>query len=284
MQTRHNPQRLDPGAIDRVLEGQVLPAPEAEIRRVRETLDFLRTAAPPAVRPEWTQELMAGIDRGNDRTHMAWFRRVPHSAGALAAALLAGFFLWFPSGSPVPQETAPAQYAEARAWLVGTQERDGHWDVARWGGHPSYEVALTALSLIALLEEDTPAPAYREAAQRAANYLIGAQQADGSFGASGTVSAWNNRLAAWALAAYQQFSAPNERAPVQKALHAASTASSSASEWDYLASPTPRTRSAALNIHQIRVQTAAWVAAIQPEKAEQLGGTVYVMARTSMQL
>ncbi len=64
--------------------------------------------------------------------------------------------------------------------LLKTQEPEGHWDCEKHGGRPLYTPGVTALALLALGD------GHREAAERAAQALLGMQDRDGIFGSTAT--------------------------------------------------------------------------------------------------
>lgn len=117
-------------------------------------------------------------------------------AAAAALILLLGGGVWWHDRGRDPGDLA-------LDWLRKTQERDGSWSTLRWGGDRHFEVALTALSLMALLEPGPgprDEPANRAAIDKATAYLIRSQQADGRFGPSFSSSPYNQGMATLALA------------------------------------------------------------------------------------
>ncbi len=287
MQPNHKPAALDPGAIDQVLEGKPASSSDEAVRRVEETVAFLRTAPTPVARPGAVQDLMARIEgEGPPRQKLCW-RVAPWWGGALAASLLVGFFLLFRLGEPVVQEHALGvdRHEQARAWLVEAQERDGHWDVGRWGGLPAHEVALTALSLIALLDGAEVSPARRDAVLRAGHYLSSQLQALDSRQVERGAGARNLRLAALALIAVDHhFPDADWREPVRIASQTLATGQAAAGDWGYVSPEDNGFQTAALAPDQIRAQATQWLTTTQADHWERLGGTVYVMARASLLL
>ncbi len=291
MQPNRKPAALDPGAIDQVLEGKSASPSDEAVRRVEETVAFLRTAPAPGARPGAVQELMARIEgERQPRQELGW-RVAPWWGGALAASLLVGFFLWFRPSETVVQEHALAvdHHEQARAWLVQAQERDGHWDAGRWGGHPAHEMALTALSLLALLDGEDMSPVRRDAVRRAGHFLSSQLQALDSPQAERGAGARNVRLAALALIAVDHLFPDAEwREPVRVASQTLSASLSSgqtaAGGWGYVLPKDTDIQMAALDRDQIRMQAAQWLTAAPAENGERLGGTVYVMARKSLLL
>ena len=114
---------------------------------------------------------------------------VPLAAAAAVALLLGG--LW----RVQTRAADPAQ--QAVAWLCQTQEADGSWSSAKWGGDKHFEVALTGLSLMTLLDG---AAGSKPASDKAIAYLIQCQQPDGRFGDLFSGAPYNQGIATLALA------------------------------------------------------------------------------------
>lgn len=283
MQPNHKPAALEPDAIEEVLDGKPASSSDEAVRRVEETVAFLRTAPAPVARPGAIRDLMSRIETEERPQQGSFFGGVSWWGGALAASLLVGLFLLYSSEKPLVEEHALEgdRHELARAWLVEAQERDGHWDAGRWGGHPAHDVALTALSLIALLDDADPSPACRDAVYRAGYYLIHHL----FHGTSRGSGARSNRLAALALiAAYQQFPLPDWHEPVRHASQTLLAGQTEAGGWGYVPWEDTGIQVALLDKEQIRMQTAQWLSTTQAENWERLGGTIYVMARTSLLL
>ncbi len=286
MRPNHKTTSLEPDAIDQVLEDKPASSSGEAVRRVKETVAFLRTAPTPVARPESMEMIMARIAR-EDRAPQSITGVAYGWAGALAASLLVGLFLMHWLRAPAMDEAVLTRHPQeqAKAWLVDAQERDGHWDAGRWGGHPSHEVALTALSLIALLDDTDMTPARRDAVHRAGHYLISQLQSLESHRAERGLGGQNFRLAALALiAAYQQFPLPDWHEPVRHASQALVSGPAAADGWGYVPVEDPGTQVAVLDKEQIRMQAAQWLSTAQANKWERLGGTIYVMARASLLL
>ncbi|HSJ03778.1 MAG: prenyltransferase/squalene oxidase repeat-containing protein [Verrucomicrobium sp.] len=86
-----------------------------------------------------------------------------------------------PAAAEVQVRENAASVAKALDWFRHHQEPDGSWNVEKWGGIPRYEVALTALPLIALLEGALD-EGLSATADRATAYLVRQQNPDGTFG------------------------------------------------------------------------------------------------------
>lgn len=136
-------------------------------------------------------------------------QRVRRRHGLMAVAagltLIIGGALWLyrPCGTVVPavvesgKEVRPV--GAATEWLCATQEPDGSWSTARWGGHSQFEVALTGLSLMALLEVETPSERVRAAISRAMGYLVSRQEVTGRIGPDFDGAPYNQGIATLAL-------------------------------------------------------------------------------------
>lgn len=126
-------------------------------------------------------------------------------AAAAGLTLIIGGALWLcrPCGTVVPavmeSGKAVGPVGAATEWLCATQEPDGSWSTARWGGHSQFEVALTGLSLMALLEMKTPSEKVRVAIHRATDYLISRQDATGRLGPEFDGAPYNHGIATLAL-------------------------------------------------------------------------------------
>lgn len=286
MQPNHKPSALDPDAIERVLDGKPASSSDEAVRRVEETIAFLRAAPAPVARPESMNMIMAWIAQ-EERAPQPGSGVTYGWAGTLAASLLVGLFLMHWLRAPVPDELVLTRHPheQAQAWLVEAQEHDGHWDAGRWGGHPAHEVALTALSLIALLDGGEMSPARRDAVYRAGHYLICQLAALESRQTERGLGAQNLRLAALALVAADHYFPDSDwREPARLASKALATGRAVAGGWDYAPPADLDIQLAALAPEQIRVQAVQWLTAAQAESWERLGGTVYVMARASLLL
>ena len=112
------------------------------------------------------------------------------AATAAAITLLAGgLTLWGTKTATSPTmpnvahvDENSASVARALDWFCEHQEPDGSWNAAKWGGNRRFEIALTALPVIALLEDPVLTPDRAAAANRAITYLRSRQNPDGTFG------------------------------------------------------------------------------------------------------
>ena len=177
-----------------------------EIEARRRVLDRLRVRPPAAVSHDLALELLARVAAGEARRPIlvsAW-PTLLRVAAALVLVLGGAALCWHLSArgsadAGVAQvSTSPT--AQAVAWLCRTQEPDGSWSTTRWGGSRQYEVALTGLSLLSLLEAEGPAASERTAAaDRAVQYLCGRQNERGEFGTAFDGAPYNQGMATLAL-------------------------------------------------------------------------------------
>lgn len=88
---------------------------------------------------------------------------------------------------------------QAVDWLCRTQEPDGSWSTTRWGGDRRFQVALTGLSLLAMLGSDISTPERSAVVERAVRYLISQQDKQGAFGSAFDMAPYNHGIATLAL-------------------------------------------------------------------------------------
>lgn len=157
-----------------------------------EVVECLRRAPRMSVSHDLAPEILAKV-REQAVIRMNFRRRVIALAAAATVALMLGG-VWMASNKPA----GPG--AKAVGWLCQTQSPDGSWSTALWGGDRHFEVALTGLSLMTLLEECDGGRGARQACDRAIAYLVGHQQANGLIGESFSGSPYNHGIATLALA------------------------------------------------------------------------------------
>ena len=177
-----------------------------EIEARRRVLDRLLAHPSAGVSHDLAPDLLVRVAAGEARRPIlvtAW-PTLLKIAAALVLALGGTALWWHLAGrgtavSGVAQ--APASpTAQAVSWLCRTQEPDGSWSTTRWGGSHNYEVALTGLSLLSLLEAEGPAASERTtAADRAVRYLCGRQNEQGEFGTVFDGAPYNQGMATLAL-------------------------------------------------------------------------------------
>jgi prenyltransferase beta subunit len=189
-----------------------------------EVIARLKSVPPCAVSHDLAPEILAKVR--NDRTVRVNFWRlvVPLAAAATVALLLGG--LWLANARPTDSGR------QAMEWLSRTQEADGSWSTARWGGDKRFEVALTSLSLLTLLEDGQSAA--KPAIDKAITYLLRNQQENGQFGELFSSAPYNQGIATLALSkAYETRKDESLRAALDRAVAAICAAQHADGGWGY---------------------------------------------------
>ena len=140
-------------------------------------------------------------------------------AAAATVALLLGVEWWMRCGvnRTAVVEIGPSQ--QAVLWLCRTQEPDGSWSTARWGGDKQFEVALTALSLMTVLDDGAGSRDREASVNRAIAFLVRHQGADGQFGDPFASAPYNQGIATLALIrAYRAHKSDELKAVVDHAI------------------------------------------------------------------
>lgn len=180
-----------------------------EVEAMRRTLAILRTLPPLEASRDLAPVILASVRTRRPRG--TWW--LPPGVRALAAAaglaLLLGGWWWMcvcrtKSVALPPSEPPTAaldQGNRAVKWLCRVQEANGSWDTARWGGDKRFEVALTGLSLLAILQDSAAKTEteLRRAVDRAVSYLLSQQTVEGGFGEDFDASPYNDGIATLAL-------------------------------------------------------------------------------------
>jgi hypothetical protein len=95
------------------------------------------------------------------------------------------------------------------AWLKNAQLPSGAWDVEKWGGRSKFQVGISAMALLALMEVEND---WSAQTQRTLNYLLAAQDQEGRFGPTFLGDLYNHCLATRALqVACNRFQLPHQR-------------------------------------------------------------------------
>lgn len=138
---------------------------------------------------------------------------------------------------PVADENA-VSITRALDWLCQNQEPDGSWDAEKWGGNRRFEVALTALPALALLNAESPLPPASAAVSRAAQWLQQQQHEDGSFGPDFSGAAYNQSIATIALLrTYQRSPSASLKHSLDAALANLLARQTDDGGWGYVRSP-----------------------------------------------
>lgn len=213
--------------VNAYLAGELCPRGEAEfsthlascpvccaaVESSRCLLTRLRATPMPEPVRDLAPEILSRIHRipalQDTPYHTSWWQ-IAVGAAAVLVTLCSGWLLrehtpekvldnGMVTASAADTPAAAERVARALDWLVRTQETDGSWDPARWGGQRNYAPALTALPLLALVTFEEADRERHAAIQRAAANLLRLQNADGSFGYSSQGSSYNTSIATFAL-------------------------------------------------------------------------------------
>jgi hypothetical protein len=164
----------DPRFQEVLAKLRALPAPEPSADFTARTLERLK---PTKIRPSFSPVL--------------W-----RAAAALAILCSAG--LWFVRPSaPVAKAPSPIDI------LMAAQRPDGGWSTDAQHSRPRYDTGVTALALLALLQDASSPPRGAEAAAIRAGIqnLLRQQNAEGRFGAEFSGADFTHYLATMALSA-----------------------------------------------------------------------------------
>ncbi len=173
------------------------------VDEVRRVVSLLKAVPEYPVTSDLVPGVLAGVGAPRRGWDSGWWRGVAAAAGL---AVLVGWWWWVHHAGgagrfPPVEGVGLANPTEAATeWLCATQEADGSWSTERWGGRPQFEVALTGLALMALLEAEHPTDRTRDAARRATDYLVGRQDAAGRLGPVFDGEPYNQGIATLALA------------------------------------------------------------------------------------
>lgn len=98
-----------------------------------------------------------------------------------------------------PAESRQKAWQLALDWLKQSQEPNGGWDSRKWGGRGEFDVALSGLALLVLVEETPETGELTPAARKAVEYLRRSQNPDGAFGPNGEGRMYNHGITTVAL-------------------------------------------------------------------------------------
>ncbi len=228
------------------------------VESARSLVSILRSA--PA--KEISQDLTASI---LDRIHAPTVRpvgwpRIAAMAAAASVALVFGVSRWWMA--PIaPQATVAdsthASVERALDWLCKAQEPDGSWSAARWGGDHRFEVALTALPLMALLNDEHTTPGRSAAIDKAVERLRHAQATNGSFGGEFFGSCYNQGIATLALLrSYQHHPTAELKSALDGALAVITGTQVSTGGWGYLGFSQPHPTITLWNVEALKLANA----------------------------
>ena len=125
-------------------------------------------------------------------------------------------------------------------WLCRTQESDGSWNATRWGGDQRFQVALTALSLLALLGPEPLMPEQSTAVHRALRYLRSQQNEKGEFGPTFDNAPYNHGIATLAmLRAYKHQPQEDVKRSLDLAINVICARQTQDGGWGYMQQSAP---------------------------------------------
>lgn len=193
--------------------------------------------------PDLTHRVMTAVRHEKIReSRILWFQRV-------AAAVVVGFLAWgISSWSPQRDaaviatiERKESGVQEALDWFCRNQETDGSWNPARWGGDRRFEVALTALPLLALSSaEGEPTPRQQEVSAKAQEYLLNHCDDRGRFGPAFYGSSYTQGITTLALlTSYQQQPDARLKRVLQRAVDAIISQQLSSGGWSVVGAMQP---------------------------------------------
>jgi hypothetical protein len=225
--------------VDNARGGPDVPA------HLQSVIDRLKTLPPGRVSHDLAPEILARVraaEEGKATPAVFWRWVYPLAAAASLALLLGGLWVWSvhrvePRLAQGEANGTPA--GRAVAWLCRTQEPDGSWNTARWGGNKQFEVALTGLSLMAILGGKEGASS-DPVVDRAVDNLLCRQDEHGEFGAAFDSAPYNQGIATLALIqAYRVQKDERIKAAVDRALKAICERQHPDGGWGYRQEATP---------------------------------------------
>ncbi len=205
---------------------------------LQSVIERLKTLPPGTVSHDLAPEILARV-RATETVKITpsvfWRWVYPLATAASLALVLGGLWVW--SVRRAESDGTPA--GRAVAWLCRTQEPDGSWNTARWGGNKQFEVALTGLSLMAILG-GKEGVASGPVVDRAVDYLLRRQDEHGEFGAPFDSAPYNQGIATLALIqAYRVQKDERIKSAVDLALKAICERQHPDGGWGYRQEATP---------------------------------------------
>lgn len=161
-------------------------------QQVGQLLHCFRTAEQKEPSANLTDRIIASIKQPAPKIIRTHFYRWAAAAAVIVGITAVG--ISFMSKRPIDSLTAiskPLEITdkshrssqEALDWFCRTQEADGSWSAVRWGGDRRFQVALTALPMLAILSADAHLTlSHAQAISKARNFLRSACDTNGRFG------------------------------------------------------------------------------------------------------
>jgi hypothetical protein len=229
------------------------------VESTRSVISLLHATPAAEVTTDLAPSILAKIHQIPARATV--WPRVAAMAAAAAILLVLGLSKFTPRApQAVAAESTSASVERALDWLCQAQEPDGSWSAARWGGDRRFEVALTALPLMALLNDEHTTPPRSAAIARAVEHLRREQAANGSFGGEFFGSCYNQGIATLALLrAYQRHPTAELKSTLDDAFAVIEATQTSPGGWGYLGSPQPHPAITLWNVEALKLAaTLGW--------------------------
>lgn len=177
-------------------------------QQAKDVIDHLLAIPDLEPSPDLTARIMADVKQEQSRTkRSAWWPRAAAAVFLIGLSVTA-ISIWSPRSKPMiattpsPRTSLPVDQGrqEAWQWFCRTQESNGSWNPTRWGGDARFEVALTALPLLALQSAEGEKTAeQKEVIRKAQQYLLSRCDDQGRFGPSFFGSSYTQGMATLAM-------------------------------------------------------------------------------------
>ncbi len=228
----------------------------ASCKEVGSVLRRLHSLTEPEPSANLTAKIMAAIQQPEPKIIRPHFYR--WAAAAAVVTGLASTGAWMigtksrdalaqqsatPAGVTVTATVPKADQSLEKAldWFCRTQEADGSWNATRWGGDLRFEVALTALPMLAILSAEADmTPQRKETIAKAQRFLESACDSYGHFGPRFYGSGYNQGIATLAmLSCYKHQPEPDSKRLLDNALAVIVTRQNEAGWWGASNTPQP---------------------------------------------
>jgi len=215
-----------------------------ELESARRIIGVMKTLEPAGVPHDLTPAILARVDPRYPGRQTPTFRHIHAIAAALS--LLLGGAIGFQAlhkqhavsrlSRPVTglnQQMASA-CGGAVAWLCRTQEPDGSWNAAAWGGDKQFGLALSSLAVMAILGSEPVSEERAATVRKAVGYLVKQQDTTGTFGPLFSSAPYNQGITTLALLrAFNEFHDEGLRQPIDKAVAAICRNQAPEGGWGY---------------------------------------------------
>ncbi len=139
--------------------------------------------------------------------------------------------------TPEPEiARTPPEVIQALDWLALNQDKDGKWPIEKWQGNRQFEIAGSALSVMALAgvkqEQRTQ---YMPNIQKGIDYLLKQQSPQGRFGPASSVALYNHGIATVCLLEMYALLDDNKlETPIKSAIKYIERSQRSSGGWGYM--------------------------------------------------